>query len=159
MLKTKKLLELADHLEACQDLMTMRGTDYLTYSSNKFGMYHVFLPGCGSPACVTGHGLALHGYTWSDCNSIHSFPLNDFAILYGLEDGQKNALCTPSLPNALWFEMNPARPGYISARHAAFTIRHLAKAGVVDYATGLQLMIEDDQKKADSQTDSQTDSN
>ena len=150
MLKTKKLLELADHIETCQDIMDMWRDDGLTFSRNKFTMFYVFLSDCGSPACISGHGLALHGYNHR-FDSIHDYPLDEFAKLYGLNDEQRDGLCAPTFTFANWSETRPSSPGFISARHAAFTIRHLARTRVADYVAGRQLMIEDDQKKADVQ--------
>ena len=120
-MKTERILEIADLIEAGRDDMTFDMTTFGTADTE-----------CGTAACIAGWAVARYGA----CGQQHDFD-HERPLRAGVDEYARRGLCLTEEEARSLFLPNPRRDGLglaeVTADHAVRTLRHLAATGEVDW--------------------------
>ena len=114
-----RIIELADHIEK----LPYCEIELASKNMPAFNMEHTHFD-CGTPACLSGHTLAL----WAKGKESH----NRAFELLGLTFEQCGQLFTPDLARAHYCSSR-GYPGFITSKRAAKVLRRLADTGRVNW--------------------------
>lgn len=119
MLNVKRLNELADLIENLPHVDYDNEECYMTDSGKTYGFnMDLYTHACGSPACIAG---------WAE----HLYK-EEAGMALGLYDPERRRYVVREPCRRLFY---PKLENYekITPEHAAFTLRHLAKTGEIDW--------------------------
>ena len=120
----RNVLLLADHIEGLEDTELKDDQGFCMQG---------FVHECETPACIAGWARHLAGASLSDIGT-GGGAVEHARLWLGLSaHPDSNDLFVPQSEDADW-RAGPDDKGYITAKRAARTLRHLAYAGKVDWS-------------------------